>query len=255
MHRIELLKSLCIEAGNIIKGYSSKTVTTKKGSQNFATEADLASEKFILENIKKYFPSDDILSEENDVKVKNPLESDNLWIIDPLDGTVNFKYGRNYSAVAIAFAQKGDIKIAGVYSIFSNELYIAEKGMGAFCNNQPLHSNELTTFSNATVATSSYYTPSTTKKHLAYFLKLSPLPFLQIKNSGALSVCDVASGKIDMFFHLEEEPWDNAAAFLIAEEAGAVIKDFKGNNATFMDRDVIVGNETLVKEFLKQINK
>src|SRR5260221_2413829 len=133
----------------------SSGIIPKEGRANFVTAGDLASEKAVLEIIKKNFPADTILSEETESNLNRDdlLNLDRLWIIDPIDGTNNFRNQRYYSCVSLGFIEKGIINAGAVYDFYHDEMFYAEKGKGAFLNNQPIQVGTQKDFSQATIAT------------------------------------------------------------------------------------------------------
>src|SRR5687767_2648534 len=123
-------------AAEILRFFNNKfKISNKEGVNNLVTEADHASEKAILDVIRKEFPDHQILSEEIG---KLGKESDHTWIIDPIDGTVNFAHGIPLNCVSIAVELRGEIIMAAVYNPHINELFFAEKGMGATLNDKPI---------------------------------------------------------------------------------------------------------------------
>lgn len=252
----KVLKQAVLKAGEEVKrADSSKGVIEKEGRGNFVTNADLASEKIIIEIIKNQFPNDPILSEESAPTIKNPLLIQRLWVIDPIDGTNNFHYQRNYSAISIGFIQKGIIQKGVVYDPFRNDLFFAEKGKGAFLNNQKIQVSGQADLEKGVIATDNSSDPEGTRKNLKLLLKISKTPWVLMRGSAVLIMCDVAAGRVDLYFHNFLKPWDNAAAFLIAEEAGAKVVNIKGEKTNFLSESVVVGNKALVNQFLKSIKE
>lgn len=254
--RRDLIKEAAITAGTFIKTAApTEGMTLKEGRGNFVTAADLASEKIVIDAIKKYFPKDKILSEETDSVIKDILAVDHLWIIDPIDGTNNFAHQRNYSCVSIGYAENGVSKLGAVYNPFTEEFYFAEAGKGAFLNDTALQIGTETDISKAYVCTDNSYDPARTKLHIELLLAIEPTPFVLIKGSAAITMCEVAAGKMDLYFHTCIHPWDNAAGLLVIQEAGGIAKNFKNQRITFDSPDIIVGNEVLVNNFIEIVKK
>jgi myo-inositol-1(or 4)-monophosphatase len=251
MNRKKLVIKTVREAGEIImKSVPTSGLIEKVGHGNFVTDADLASEKLIINLIKENFPSDDILSEETHSTLKNPLSKKGLWVIDPIDGTNNFRYERNYSAVSIAYIEKGVLKIGAIYNPFRDELFFAESGKGACLNNNKMKANKVDDLSNACIATDNSAFSKGTKKNLKMLIKLDPIPMVFVRGSAVLAMCDVACGRLDLYFHTYLKPWDNAAAFLIAKESGLKVCGLKGEEINFMSEEAIVGNKILSSKFV-----
>lgn len=234
----------------------SSGIIPKEGRGNFVTAGDLASEKAVLKIIKKHFPKDAILSEETQSSLSNSelLNLNRLWVLDPIDGTNNFRNYRHYSCVSLGFVEKGIILAGAVYDFYHDELFHAVKGGGAYLNSQPISVGKQKDFSLATIATDNSYVPEETKYNLELLLKINPVPFVLMRGSGALMMCEVAAGRTDLYFHTVLKPWDNAAGFLIVEEAGGVVKGLKGEKINFLSPAVVVGNRELVNQFVERIN-
>lgn len=228
-------------------------VVTKGGRANIVTAADLVSEKVLIDTIKKYFPNDPILSEETESSLNDPLSLDKLWVIDPIDGTNNFRYQRNYSSISIGYIEKGIIKHAAIYDPFRDELFAAEYQHGAYLNDLKINVSDQTKLSKASVATDNSYDPSGTRHNLELFLKINPSPWVMIKGSAVLTLCELACGRVDVYFHTYMKPWDNAAAQLIVQEAGGILRDFNGNKINFLSSDIVAGNKTLVEQCISAL--
>jgi myo-inositol-1(or 4)-monophosphatase len=256
MQRDELsvLKEVALKAGTAVKkAEPSEGIITKEGRANFVTAADLASEKIIMDEIHESFPSDKILSEETENHITELLSEPHLWVIDPIDGTNNFRFGRNYSAVSIGYVENGVLKGAAVYDPFNDDLFTAEKGKGAFLNGTKIQTSSLESLAEAVIATDNSYDPAGTKRNLEIVLRMPVTPWCLMRGSAVLTMCDAASGRIDLYFHNSLKPWDNAAAFLIAEEAGALVVGIDGQEISFLSEHVIIGNHSLVDQFLASI--
>ncbi|MEK7517809.1 MAG: inositol monophosphatase [Patescibacteria group bacterium] len=232
----------------------SSGIIPKEGRGNFVTAGDLASEKAVLKIIKKQFPKDAILSEETESNLSNSelLNLSRLWVLDPIDGTNNFRNLRYYSCVSLGFVEKGVILAGAIYDFYHDELFHAELGKGAYLN-QPISVGKQKDLSQATVATDNSYNPEETKHNLELLLKVNPIPFVLMRGSAALMMCEIASGRTDLFFHTVLRPWDNAAGFLIVEEAGGVVRGLKGENINFLSPTAVIGNKELVKQFVKSL--
>ncbi len=231
-------------------------VTPKTSRVDVLTTADLASEKAIVRVIRQYFPHDIIVSEEmseDEVRKLDPavINSFSGWVADPLDGTNSFRFGERYSCVSIAYIKEGKPILGAVLDPFRNELFFAGKDDGAWLNDQPINVANMNTLNELTkVATSNCYDNQDTRANLERLLQLQPIPWIYFKGSVTLAMCEVASGRMDLFHYSGLRPWDNAAAFLILEEANATVTDLHGQPISFLSRDVVVGNVALVDEFI-----
>lgn len=253
MNRLDLAVQAAKIAGDIIKSsHPQKGTTAKEGRLNFVTAADLASEKAIIEHIKKAYPDDAILSEETNSKLDNPLSLPHLWIIDPIDGTNNFRRQRDYSAISIGYVEKGEMTAGVIYNPFRDELFTAEKGKGAFLNGDPIHVAEEKDLTKTEMATDNWYDPAGTRENLNLVLKLEKIPFMFMKGSAVLVLAEIASGRMDLYVHNFLKPWDNAAGFLLVREAGGVVKDLQGNDVSFLSPQAVAGNATIVEQFIQE---
>lgn len=252
--RLDLAKQAAQIAGDIIKSAQPQEGSmAKEGRLNFVTAADLASEKAIIEHIKQQYPEDTILSEETHSELDNPLQVPHLWVIDPIDGTNNFRRQRDYSGVSIGYVEKGEIIVGAIYNPFRNELFTAEQGKGAYINGKRISVVQETDLTHAEIATDNWYESFGTRQNLELVLKLQSIPLMFMKGSAVLALSEVACGRLDLYFHNFLKPWDNTAGFLLIREAGGVVKDFNGNDVNFLSPQAIAGNSTLVNQFLREV--
>lgn len=247
----DLIKQASMQAGEaILKFQPTEGLVYKEGRGNPVTAADLASEKIIIDLIRTHFPTHQIMAEETASEIADPLSADHLWVIDPIDGTNNFRYGRNYSAVSIGYISKGVIQASSVYDPFNHDLFTAQRGKGAFLNETKIKTSSLDNIAISTVAFDNSSYPEGTRRNLELALKMSEMPWYMMRGSAVLAMCDVAAGRVDLYFHTFLKPWDNAAAFLIAEEAGATVVGLDGQPVNFLSEHAVVGNRHLVEQFL-----
>jgi myo-inositol-1(or 4)-monophosphatase len=225
----DLAGELAMGAGEILRTFAlhaRTSIDTKSSSVDLVTDADRASETFLVDALRSRRPDDGILGEEG----TNDLSKTGItWIIDPLDGTTNFVYSIPMYAVSIGVTLNG-IPIAGaVYNPILDELYAAASGSGAFLNNIPLRCNAITEMETALVATGFSYDADTRAHQGAITAALLPL-IRDIRRAGAaaLDLCSVASGRVDAYFEHSVKPWDITAGYVIATEAGAKVTSLDG---------------------------
>lgn len=221
---LQLAKNTAIEAGKLIKEMreAGDLEHQYKGKQELVTNADLAADKLIVERIKEQYPEHRFLTEETctDKSIAGDLSSP-IWIIDPIDGTVNYAHGQQMVAVSIALAYDGEVQCGVVFNPFLNELFWAHKGGGAFLNNKNISVSGHTHLRTAVFASGFPYDKSTLPPILKRIdLMLHACQDLRRLGSAALDICWVACGRHDLYFE-SLSPWDFAAARLIALEAGA----------------------------------
>lgn len=247
---------LAQKAGEIHLTYAEKvSIYKKEGMANLVTDADIESEKYIIETIRKNFPNDNIISEETENNSYEEKAKGSFWVIDPLDGTNNFANKRNFSVCSIAYGEKREILMGAIYNPFSKEMYFAEKGKGSYCNDTKLEMAKLPDDHHMTVATGPSNEHEETKINLETLLKIKPTPHFRAFGASALEIAWIASGKIDVYLHSKfGGPWDFAAAYLIVMEAGGYAVNFKGEPVDFLTKDAIIGHKNFITNIIPQIN-
>ncbi|MDZ4795806.1 MAG: inositol monophosphatase family protein [Bacteroidota bacterium] len=228
-------------------------ISNKEGVNNLVTEADHAAEKAIIATIKAAFPGHQILSEEAGALNQ---DSEYKWIIDPIDGTVNFAHGIPLNCVSIGIELKGEIVMAAVYNPHMNEFYFAEKGKGATLNDQSIHVSQETETIKACLVTGFPYTyiniPNGPLEIFERFIRKG-VPVRRL-GSAAIDLCWVAAGRFDGFYEHKLEAWDSAAGYLIVEEAGGKVTDFEGNKFSVYQHRLLATNGKIHDEMLDVIN-
>ena len=231
----------------------SFVVSNKEGINNLVTEADHASEKAILDVIKKEFPGHYILSEEAGEIIQ---DSSYKWIIDPIDGTVNFAHSIPLCCVSIAVEYNGEIVLASVYNPIMSELFFAEKGKGSTLNDKQIRVSKKQNVANACLVTGFPYTYlDVPNGPLQIFEKLirKGIPVRRL-GSAATDLCWVAAGRFDGFYEHKLQAWDSAGGYLIVEEAGGKVTDFKGNKFSPYQPHILATNGDIHDEMLAVIN-
>ena len=191
-------------------GELEKLQVSKKGPKDFVTNADIKAEKIIIEELKKARPNYSIISEESGIE-KNKDES-NSWIIDPIDGTINFLHGIPHFAISIALQSKNEITSGLIFDPIKDEMFFAEKDKGAFLNNQRLRVSKKNSIDECLFSSN----------HEG--VKFSNLN-MRYGGCAALDLAYVASGRLDGFFHNNINLWDVAAGEILVKEAGGVVND------------------------------
>ncbi len=240
-------------AGQLLKkGFgTSFQIQTKPGKQNLVTEYDHNAEKLITEVILSKFPDHSILAEESGLNTPKPHEV--CWIIDPLDGTINFAHNIPIFAISIGISINEEIVAGIIYQPITDELFIAEKGKGAFFNKAPLKVSSTQKVDDATVATGLPYELET-EQYKAFddlnciFKMGSPL---RILGSAAINMAYLAAGRFDAYWSLGLEPWDIAAGKLLVEEAGGRVTNYKDEKLhPYKPSSVLATNGKLHKEIM-----
>ncbi len=229
------------------------TISTKEGINDLVTEADHASEKAIFEVIRKEFPDHYILSEEaGDLK----QDSNYKWIIDPIDGTVNFANGIPICCVSIGIEKDGKMILGAVYNPFMNEFFLAERGKGSTLNDKAIHVSKQSEVMKACLVTGFPYTYlDMVNGPLEVFERFirKGVPVRRL-GSAAIDLCWVAAGRFDGFYEHSLKAWDSAAGFLIVEEAGGTITDFEGNDYSPYQPHLVATNGKIHQELLDVVN-
>ncbi|MES2206438.1 MAG: inositol monophosphatase family protein [Pseudomonadota bacterium] len=215
---------LSFQAGKLIRDERDNNRVTQnyKSLDELITSADLKSDKLIIDAIQKRYPTHRILSEEtfNDLTITENLDSP-LWIIDPIDGTVNYAHRHHQVAISIAYLEGKEAKVGVVHSPFQNETFTAIRGEGSFLNHAPIEVSHLTELKKALIGTGFPYDKSNLRPLVERVMSIL-VHCADIRRIGAasLDICWVACGRLDGYYE-SIKPWDFAAARLIAEEAGA----------------------------------
>jgi len=246
------MTKLASEAGKIIrKGYFSTSVKIQhKGTIDLVTETDLSSEIFIKNEIRRQFPDDLILAEETENIRKS---ADRIWIIDPLDGTTNFAHKFPVFAVSIGLQIGSEMKFGVVYNPVSNEMFFAEKGKGAFLNEEKISVSATQQISDSLIATGFPYDRWQNgdfyiAEYLAFMKKCQGLRRV---GAASLDLCFVASGRLDGFFERKLKPWDMAAGSVILSEAGGKITCFDGNKWNPFDETIVASNGNIHRQMIE----
>ena len=229
------------------------TVSSKTNINDLVTEADHASEKAIIETIQKNYPHHFILSEETgEIKTTSEYK----WIIDPIDGTINFANGIPICCVSIGLEKDGEIIMGSVYNPFINELFVAEKNMGATLNNKKIQVNNKANVGNSCLVTGFPYTYVEFKNGpLEIFSALirKAIPVRRL-GSAAIDLCWVAAGRFDGYFEHHLQTWDSAAGFLMVTEAGGKVTDFTGRDYSVYQKQILATNGLIHEELRGIIN-
>jgi myo-inositol-1(or 4)-monophosphatase len=224
-----------------------------KSAIDLVTRFDYESEAYLLEEIRRRFPSHRILSEESGSLGDG--QGDGLWVIDPLDGTVNFSHGIPIFSVSIAFAQGDQISLGVVYDPLRDEMFSAERGKGATLNSLPVRVSPLDALDQSLLVTGFPYDIRTRPdKNLEEYARLALLS-QGVRRLGAasLDLCYVASGRFDGYWELMLNPWDLAAGVLIAQEAGARVTTIDGGTEFLTGSPSIVAANPSLHESLLQV--
>ena len=191
-------------------GEIEKLQVSKKGPSDFVTNSDLKTEKIIIDELKKARPNYSIISEENGIEINK--DKNHTWIIDPIDGTINFLHGIPHFAISIALKSYDEIVSGLIFDPIKNEIFFAEKNNGSYFNNHRIKVSKKNDLNDCLFATGT---------------KIKHEPDLLLRKSGcaALDMAYVASGRYDGYFQDNLNLWDIAAGIILVKEAGGVLNE------------------------------
>ncbi len=249
---IAISKKAANAAGDLIRSSKPLEVRTKCIS-DYVTEIDVECQKIIKDMIIEKFPEHNVLAEEDGGEF---CDKNDLWIIDPLDGTTNFIHGLSHSAVSIAFYTEGRIVTGVVYDPFRDEMFSAVLSHGAELNGVPIKVSEAKELSQCLVATGMPFKRK--EKAGEYFDCLREIlkktSGVRRMGSAALDLVYTACGRFDCFFEGWLSPWDIAAGVLILNESGGRACDFRGENNFLRNGSIIGAGKNVFGSFFKEIN-
>jgi myo-inositol-1(or 4)-monophosphatase len=241
-------------AGSIITRASEdigSLTVNDKSYNDFVTEVDLASEKEIIRVLKASYPDHAFLGEETGLS----HQADNIWIIDPLDGTTNFLHGFPQYCISIALEEKGEITQAVIYDPNRNDLFTATKGQGAYLNQRRMRVSNKSKLKESILGTGF---PFRDFQHLPVYLKIFEevvrgTSGVRRPGSAALDLAYVAAGWFDGFFEINLSKWDIAAGGLLVTEAGGIVSDFAEKDGWLESGNIVATNPKIYEPLIKII--
>jgi myo-inositol-1(or 4)-monophosphatase len=245
-----ILEPIIRSAGSIALSYFQnlrRLHITKKSPRDFVTEADIAVETFLIQELSKHFPEYGFWCEESGLS-----ENQNQrWIIDPIDGTHSFYKGQYFWSISVALEIDGIMTLGMVYAPALNDLYVAEKNRGACKNGEIIHVSEEKFLADTMVSTGFACVRAHAKdNNLQRFCRIAEQTMGQRRfGSVALDLCMVADGQVDAFWEQHLNLYDIAAGALISQEAGATLSDFAGNLGVF-PQQILAANHSIHQQIL-----
>lgn len=250
-----VLNLAALESGKILLKHFGKRygISSKGVVSNLVTEVDHKSDRKIISLIRKNFPGHSILTEESGGLGG---QSEYKWIIDPIDGTVNYAHGIPLSCVSIAVERSGELMLGAVYNPMSGEYFFAEKGRGAFLNGKKIRVSVCKEISRSLLVTgfpynSGKFRPDPVRVFRKFIKRDIPIRRL---GSAALDLCWTACGRFDGFWEYNLNAWDVAAGALILKEAGGMLSNFNGEEYSVYMKEILATNGTIHKSMLEVIN-
>ncbi len=243
MRELNVAMEIARSAGAYVKRVKGSVLVSEKSSYNLVTEADTGSEKMIWEALSKEFPNSTMYGEENESR--GDLESESLWIVDPLDGTNNYAQGIPTYCISIAYASKGLVVCGCVYDPERDELFSAERGKGAFLNGKQIAVSKRASLQESIISVGFYYDRGEMmEKTLCSVQRLFRQNIRGIRRTGsaAVDLCWLSCGRFDAYFEYMLSPWDFAAGMLLLKEAGGKCNDREGATFDLRSTGIIASN-------------
>jgi myo-inositol-1(or 4)-monophosphatase len=242
-------------AGSIITRASQDvgSLTVRSKTYNdFVSEVDHAAERAIIETLQEAYPDHGFLGEESG---HDRTDAENVWIIDPLDGTTNFLHGFPQYSVSIALQQQGVLTQALVYDPNRNDLFTATRGRGAFLNDKRIRVSNRSKLQDSIIGTGFPYRDFQHMDAYMGMLKdmIKKTSGIRRPGSAALDLAYVAAGWFDGFWEINLSKWDIAAGGLIIQEAGGIVGDFEGNESWLETGNIVAGNPKIFAQMLQTL--
>ncbi len=225
-----------------------------KGDIDPVTEVDLLCEKEIITRIRTAFPDHEILAEESGQSGERHAWR---WVIDPLDGTVNYAHGYPCYCVSIALEHDGQVEVGVIYNPNLDELFVAERGKGATLNGKPIRVSSESNLKRSLLVTGFAYNVGETENnnldHFANFAK--ECQAVRRPGSAAMDLCYVACGRFEGFWELNLNAWDYAAGWLLVTEAGGKVTRFDGATFSMGDREILATNGLVDQAMIEVLSR
>jgi len=247
------LNLLAKEAGEILlANFGRAKEAARKGEIDLVTEADLASQRLIVEAIRERYPDHTILSEE---ALRLEGESEFTWLIDPLDGTINYFHGYPVFAISIALKEREEITLGAVYDPLRDEFFYAQKGEGATLNDRGVRVSTTHRLIFSLLATGfPYQRAAIPDNNVPEFSRLvTRVQGIRRGGSAALDLACVAAGRLDGYWEMHLSPWDWAAGGLLVEEAGGVVTDLEGGAWSPFEKGIVATNGRIHEELISEL--
>jgi myo-inositol-1(or 4)-monophosphatase len=236
-------------------GELEKLQVSLKGPANFVTSADRRAEETLYQELSKARPGYGFLGEEGGTR--EGADTSHRWIVDPLDGTTNFLHGIPQFAISIALEREGSVIAGLIYNPVSDEMFIAERGKGAFMNEQRIRVAGRKRLADAVIACGM---PHIGRGDLALAARETGAMQEQVAGlrrfgAAALDIAWVAAGRLDGYWERDIKPWDVATGLILVREAGGYVSDCDGGDDVFAKGHVVAGNEAIQKELLRVLKR
>ncbi len=251
---LQVCETAARRAGELVRErFQSDVEVSFKGRANVVTDADLASERLILDYVTDEYPDFGVLSEESaPVAGASPY----TWVVDPIDGTRNFAEGIPHFCIVVAIADWGNVVAGVTYDPVRDELFAAQQGAGAHLNGQRIQVSDRQNIDDAILGFDLGYDFAQAKHLMEMVAGIWPqISGYRLMGSSALSIAYTAAGRIDLYAHHSLSSWDIASGILLAREAGAKVLDRATlEDATLFSPGLIIAGATLMEQFLSMTN-
>ena len=256
--QINLIIKACMKASrSLIRDFGEieNLQVSTKGPGDFVTSADKRTEKILIEELQRAHPEYGIITEETGIINKSNTEK--RWVIDPIDGTMNFLNGIPQFAISIGYEEKGEIICGVIFNPIINEMFIAEKGNGAYLNNSRIRVSNKNKIKDALLVTGGPKGNSKIKNKIfsEYINVSNNVSNVRKFGSAALDIAYVACGRFDGYWQRELNYWDIAAGIIILKEAGGFINFFEEDKDNPLKKNIIASNSNIHNELLDLISK
>jgi len=254
---LQFAKHLALESGSLLLAFFSKQreVSSKATHSDIVTDADRASEALIVSKIQERFPGHAILGEEGTGSLDILQEQGYVWIIDPLDGTVNYAQKLPIFAVSIGLLWQGKPLLGVVYLPVLKELFSAISGEGAFCNDEPIQVSQTTSLSDCVLATGfAYDKHKSNRDNVENFASMiKKVRGIRRMGAAAVDLSYVACGKLDGYWEDKLQPWDMAAGLILVQEAGGKVCHYGGGDISLHKPHIIATNGQIHETILQEL--
>ena len=256
--QINLITRACMKASrSLIRDFGEleNLQVSSKGPGDFVSSADNRTEKIIIEELQKAHPEYGIITEETGIINKTNIK--NRWIIDPIDGTMNFLNGIAQFAISIGYEEDGEIKCGVIFNPITNEMFCAEKGNGAYLNNSRIRVSKKKKIKDALLVTGGPKGLSKIKDQIfsEYINVSNNVSNVRKFGSAALDMAYVACGRFDGYWQRELKYWDIAAGIVILKEAGGFVDFFEEDASSPLKKNILASNSNIHNELRDLIKK
>lgn len=242
--------ALALDAGRILRRrFRTAVQVTLKGPADVVTAADIEAQSLIVRRLRRRFPAHGILAEEG---LDATAGTEWRWIVDPLDGTKNFARGIPSFCVSIAVEREGRVEVGVVDDPVHEELFVAVRGAGAWCNGRPIRVSEVSDLEAAFLGTGLPHRVGRFAGPVGRtFTRFATCSLgVRDRGAGALDLCYMACGRFDGYWEIDQSPWDVAAGGLIVEEAGGLMSDFRGGPFDSFGGETVASNGKIHDQIL-----